>query len=203
MILSIQIEKISDFLATLSPLMDMYKDGNYSFASRAIDWLEEAEKLMSSLRLKEGAEMSSLRAQILKAGDIAKDDHGARTRSAIRRACCAAAADSVTRAESILRNRILQAEDKLNHFEEKLCEAVTAAVLVDCFTHSPREPRQQWLMKVWQELSQHNSIRPTTVYLATALLSVDRLYLLDKIMARLYENDAAVIHETPTPPLAN
>ena len=202
MVLIIQLEKIRDFLASLSKLMDEYKMGNYAFPIKSIEWLEEAEKIMSTLRLPEGAEMSTLRAQILKAGDIAKDDDGNRTRSSIRRACNAAAADSLTRAESILRNRILQAEDKLAHFEEKLCEALTAAVLVDCFTMPPQTPRQTWLNQVWFELSQHASIKPTTVYLATSLLAADRLYLLDKVMNRLFENEMNVVSfpsNTPSP----
>lgn len=61
MILFVQVEKITEFLATLSPLIDEYKAGNYAFAVRAIDWFQGAEDLMSSLRLPEGAEMSSLR----------------------------------------------------------------------------------------------------------------------------------------------
>lgn len=197
MILFMQVEKISDFLSTLSPLIDEYKAGNYAFAVRAIDWLQAAENLMSSLRLPEGAEMSSLRAQILKAGDIAKDDEGRRTRSAIRRSCNAAAADALERAESILRRRIVEAEEKLQHFEDKLSEAVTAAVLVEAFPYPPQEPRQMWLEQVWAGLTRHQSIRPTTIYLATSLLASDRLFILDRIMNRLFQSSTAVMAPRP------
>lgn len=197
MILFVQVEKITEFLATLSPLIDEYKAGNYAFAVRAIDWLQGAEDLMSSLRLPEGAEMSSLRGQILKAGDIAKDDEGRRTRAAIRRSCNAAAADALERAECILRRRVVEADEKLQHFEEKLSEAVTAAVLVEAFPYPPVAPRQAWLEQVWSGLSRHQSIRPTTIYLATSLLASDRLYLLDRIMNRLFQSSASVMASKP------
>lgn len=197
MIQFIQLEKLTVFLATLAPLIDEYKAGNFAFPVKAMDWLQQAEDLMSSLRLPEGAEMSSLRAMILKAGDTAKDDAGHRTRSSIRRDCNAAAADVLSRAEGIMRSRIAAAEDRLAHFEEKLCEALTAAALVNAIPQPPSHPRQVWLRQVWDSISQHQSIRPTTVYLATSLFAADRLYLLDKVTNRLFENDMSVMNSAP------
>ncbi|GAA4903554.1 hypothetical protein [Ferrimonas pelagia] len=198
MILCIQLEKITEYLKTLAPLIDRYKAGDYGFTVKAIDWLEATEKLMSELRLPEGAELSALRAQILKAGDLAQDDEGKRSRSAIRRACSAAAADALQRAEQILRHRQGAAEDKLQHFEDKLCEAVTAAVLVDAVPTPPTTPRTLWLQQAWTALSQHQSIRPTTVYLATSLFSADRMFLLDRVMNRLFEKELSV-HQSAAP----
>ncbi|WP_341504079.1 hypothetical protein [Gallaecimonas sp. GXIMD4217] len=193
MVLFIQVEKLRDFLATMKPLIDAYQQGDYGFSVRALKWLEDAQELMSQLRLPEGGEMSALRGQVLKAGDVAQDDDGRRTRAAIRRACSAAAADALQRAEAVMRSRIQEGEERLGHFEEKLCEALTAATLVDAFPTPPTQPRQLWLQQVWSALSCHQSIRPTTVYLATSLMSSDRLYLLDKIMNRLFQEEMAVI----------
>jgi hypothetical protein len=194
MIWSVRLQMIDTHLATLAPLIDVYAKGDPNFVPRVLAWLEESEKMMSRLHLPEGAEMSSLRGQILKAADTAKDEEGRPTRRAIRHAQNAAAADALTRTEALLQARAREAEQKLEHYEEKLVQAVTAAGLIKGTIPPPTgESREKWLRQIWANLTRHDALRPTTMYLASALTAADRLVLLDRIMSRLLEPDLPVL----------
>jgi len=191
MIFCVQIEKLSSFLSTLAPLMDRYQRGELSFADDALKWLEEAEKTMSSLRIPEGAEMSALRGRIIRSSDTSTNPEGHTTRSALRRARNAAASEALERAEAILRNRLLAAEDRLRLFEEKLCEGITALVLQ---TPLPEKtiPHMQLLNQVWNQLRQQKSTRPLALYIAASLTHYDRCFILDRVLSRVTNEELAL-----------
>lgn len=194
MIWSVRLQMIDNHLATLAPLIDAYAKGDHNFVPHTLAWLQETEGMMSRLHLPEGAEMSSLRGQILKTADTARDEEGRSTRRAIRQAQNAAAADALTRTEALLQARAREAEQKLEHYEEKLVQAVTAAGLINGTIPSPAgESREKWLRQIWANLTRHDALRPTTMYLAAALSTVDRLFLLDRIMSRLTQPDLPVV----------
>lgn len=194
MIWSFRQQKIVAHLATLAPLIDAYAHGDYNFVPKVLAWLQETETLMSMLQLPEGAEMSSLRGQIIKAADAAKDEEGRQTRRAIRQAQNVAAADALTRTESLLQARAREAEDHLDHFEEKLVQAITAAGLVNgTIPMPPLSSREKWLRQIWANLNMHEALRPSTMYLASSLSTIDRLFLLDRIMTRLLQTDLPVL----------
>jgi hypothetical protein len=189
MIFCVQLEKLGAQLATLSPLFGRYQRSDPLFAEGALQWLEEAEKAMSTLRLPEGAEMSALRGRILKAPDALPAGESRPTRAALRRARDSAAAEALERAESILRRRVLAAEERLKFFEEKLCEGVTAFLMQNELP--PRGPAHQaWLLRVWESFRQFAATRPLAVYMAASLASTDRCYLLDQVLARVLETTA-------------
>lgn len=190
---SIMMERLSACAAEIADVMDYYTQRDPSFPARALLWLKDAEKVMSELRLPEGAEMATLRGAILKADDVARDDEGKRTRRAITHARNAAAADSLARGEEILRTRIAQSEDRLAHFEGKLVEAMTAAVLLGLIPERGGHPLEGWLRQVWESLNGRQELRPTMIYMAAALKSVDRLYVLNQVMSRVMERDLPVM----------
>jgi len=70
---------------------------------------------------------------------------------------------------------------------------MTAAVLVGLVDSPTDEPRERWLARVWQRLATHQATRPTAVYMAAALHASDRLYLLDRVLARLADPDLGVL----------
>lgn len=188
MILCVQIENIRVCLNSFAPLMDRYQRGEVNFPDDALKWLEEAEKTMSALRLPDGAEMSSLRGRILKAADALATDDAKPPRSAVRRARNAAAADALDRAEAILRNRLLTAEERLKLFEDKLCEGMTAFLLQNLLPDTVA-PHQTWLLLVWDRLRQFQATRPLTLYLAVSLSQVDRSFILDRVLSRSATSD--------------
>jgi len=193
MFYSIRLERLSSRSAEIAALIDLYTLRDPEFPAKALLWLDATEKTMSELRLPEGAEMSTLRGGIVKADDIARDEEGKRTRRAVTQARNAAAADALARGEQILRARITEAEDVLRRFEEKLVEAMTAAVLLGILPERRDEGREAWLYAVWAALVNRQEIRPTTVYLAAALKSVDRLYVLDRVMDRVKDRTLPVM----------
>jgi hypothetical protein len=193
MILCVQMDRLGSCLSTLAPLIDGYRNGNPSFPDDTLKWLEEAEKTMSTSRLPEGAEMSALRGRILKVPDALPADEGRPKRTAVRRARNAAAAEALERAEAILRRRVLDAEERLRHFEDKLCEGLTAFLLQNSLPERSL-PHQVWLNQIWTGFQKFQATRPLAIYIAASLSKVDRNYILDRVMARVAENMETVAH---------
>ncbi|MCA9720424.1 MAG: hypothetical protein KC468_37525 [Myxococcales bacterium] len=190
MALFAQIETIAEQLRGLAPIVDRYEAGDPEFPRATAAWLRDAERLMASHKLPEGAELPALRASIAAAADQVRADEG---RAYRRRAANVAAASALERAEQLLREQHQRAARRLEHFEEKLIEAVTAAVIIDLVQRPPAKRWEEWLHKVWAELTAHTATRPTTVYIATSLSSPDRLYILDRVLSRLVELELPVL----------
>jgi hypothetical protein len=183
MILAVHLDKLAFHLSNLAPLIDQYQYGEPDFADNALKWLEEAEKIMSQLRLPEGSEMSALRSRIIKAVDVSALESKA-TRSNLRKARNVAAAEALERAESIMRSRLLTAEERLRFFEEKLCEGMTALLLQ---TPLPEKKGSytEWLNLVWDHLRQEKSTLPLVLYITASLTPYDRSLILDRVLSRV------------------
>jgi len=188
MILYVRIEKLGSCLQTVASLMDRYQHGEPGFPNDTLKWLENAEKTMSMLRLAEGSEMSALRGRILKAPDALPVEDGRPKRASVRRAQNAAAAEALERAESILRRRLLEAEDRLQRFEDKLCEGITAFLLQNSLPKKT-SPHEVWLNHIWKQFHQFQATRPLATYIAASLTKVDRCYILDRVLTRAAENE--------------
>ena len=199
MLLAMRVENIGDRLRGLGAVVDRYERGDPEFPEAAIAWLRGCEQLLLGLRLREGAELATLRGSIARAGERGAIDDPERTsrRGAARRARAVAAAEALERAGAILQQAATEAESRLRHFESKLTEALTAAVLVGLVSYPPEEPRERWLALIWQRLAGHQATRPTAVYLAAALHAPDRLYVLDHVLSRLCEPALGVLAPSP------
>ncbi|MEZ4428268.1 MAG: hypothetical protein R3A51_11335, partial [Nannocystaceae bacterium] len=126
MILCVRVEQLRDHLTAVGPLLDRHERGDLDFPTKASAWLREAEATLTSLRLPEdAAALASLRAEITKAGEVARagGDAAVSPRALARRARVTAAADALAQASARLRERVLEASARLEHFEEKLIEA--------------------------------------------------------------------------------
>ena len=184
MIYCVQIDKLGENLQALTGVMDLYQQRDPAFPDRALGWLTEAEKSMGRLRLPEGSEMATLRGRITRAEDQALDEEGRPTRKVRTRARNAAAAEALERAEAILRGRVTAAEERLQQFEDKLCEGMTAFLLEHQLP--PRNVGQQeWLKQIWAMFSAGKATRPLSIYLSASLSLVDRLFILDRVLARV------------------
>ncbi|MGV8174570.1 MAG: hypothetical protein ACP5OU_02580 [Methanothrix sp.] len=187
MILSLQVEKLSAHLSTLAPLMDRYQKGDPSFADEALKWLEEAAKVMSSLRLPECSEMSALRGRILKAGDLSRTSSVKPSRTAARQARNAASADALEHAEEIMQSRVLAAEKRLRFFDEKICE-ILATFMAQKQKTDIITIYQVGLDQVWKEMSENPTTRPHVLYVSASISSLDRSVILNQILNRTKEN---------------
>ncbi len=197
MILCVQIDKLGSCLKTLAPLMDSYQNGKPSFPDDTLKWLENAEKTMGMLRLADGAEMSALRGRILKAPDALPAEDGRPKRTAVRRAQNAAAAEALERAETIIRRRLLDAEERLQRFEDKLCEGITAFLLQNSLPKKT-SPHEVWLNQIWKRFHEFQATRPLAIYIAASLTKVDRCYILDRVLTRAAENESESSQSNPT-----
>ena len=195
MLLAMRVESIGERLRGLGEVVDRYERGDPEFPEAAIAWLRAGEQLLLRLHVREGADLAALRASIARAGERApeRDAEATSRRGAARRARAAAAAEALERAAALLQQAAGEADTRLRHFETKLTEAMTAAVLVGLVEPQRGDPRERWLARTWQRLADHQATRPTAVYLAAALHAPDRLYLLDRVLARLVEPNLGVL----------
>ena len=198
MFLFMRIERLGAHVAQLKDLMDRYGRGDPRFIPDALNWLTVGEKVMSELRLPQGSEMSALRSRILRVADAAPASEE-RTRAVMRRAQNAAATEALERAETVMRQIVVEASDRLDRFEEKLAEAVTTAAMAGALP--PRSPVwMDWLRQVWQGMVQCSETRALTVYLAASLPSPDRLFILDRVLSRLADVGSASSASRPSSP---
>jgi hypothetical protein len=191
MVLCMQVEKIRRCLEAVPPLMDRYQRKEVSFPDHVIKWLEDAEKNIASLRLPQVSELATLRGNVLKVEDSLSSGDDRPSRSSVRRASNSTAADSLSRAESILRDQLNTAEDKLKQFEDKLCEGMTAFLLQNTLPPMAGMSRQTWLLYVWEDIRRFQATRPLALYLATSLTQVDRCFILDEILNRMSDWNAS------------
>lgn len=194
--LCMQLDGLSEHLEGLAPLLDSYRDGKLDYPERALAWLSEAEQLMGRLRLRQGAEMSALRSRILKAEDALRMADSEAGRSAVRRARNAATSEALERAETILRERVSAAEERLTMFEDKLCEGFTAFLLQAALPEKD-VPHMQWLDKIWQALNGLDATRPLALYFAASLAPMDRSYILDRVLHRVSRQGLAPLEMPP------
>jgi hypothetical protein len=189
MILCVHIERLGPRLASLAALMDSYQRGEPEFPDAALRWLDETEKTMASLRLTEASELSALRGTVLKTKDDLSTREKRPARSAIRSARNAAAVDALSRAEEFVRERVRESEHRLDQFEEKLCEGMTALLLQVALPNPGIEGTTR-LRQTWRLLQQQDCTKALAIYLDASLSMVDRLYLLDRVLGRLEQRDA-------------
>jgi hypothetical protein len=182
------IEELDKRSKMVSPLIDLYKKGDSTFPAQVIVWLEKTEEVMSRLHLTEGGEMSVLRSRVLKFADVYRANDEKPTQSAIRKGKNAEAATVVERAEEIIRTAIVNSEDRLLQFENKLCEGMTAFLLENSLPPN-RRSYMDWLNQIWSMIKTQPSTRALAMYINASLVSYDRTYILDKVIARLAEED--------------
>ncbi|MDX8377625.1 MAG: hypothetical protein R8L53_06335 [Mariprofundales bacterium] len=191
---SIQIEKLSCQLIKVTAVIDLYAKNDVSFPFAALKWIEDAEKLMASLRLPDSAQLAILRGKLLAIEDSCNDSDGRKLpRSEIRRAMGAQSAAVLEDGTALLQHRRQLAQDKIDHFSTKLEEAMTAAALSSIIPIPETEPRQAWLELVWRQLAAFQATRPTAVYVSTSLIAIDRLYILDQILTRMMSKQLPVM----------
>ncbi len=194
MILCLRVERLSERLQGLGGVIDRYERGDPDFAEAAIAWLRATESLMAGLRAREAGELAVLRGGITRSGERALQAEGERVpRGALRRARAVAAAEALERAGALVQQLVGEAEGRLRHFEGKLIEAITAGVLVGLVTARGEVSQERWLALTWRRLAEHQATRPTAVYIASALHAPDRLYILDRVLARLGEPEMTVL----------
>lgn len=182
------IEELDKRVKMVRPLINLYKNGDSSFPSQVITWLDDTEEVMSRLHLPQGSEMSVLRSKILKFTDIYRPTGEKATQSAMRKGKNAEAATVVERAEEIIRTAIENSEERLLQFENKLCEGMTAFLLENSLPPN-RGGYMFWLNQIWSEIKAQPSTRALAMYINASLVSFDRTYILDKVISRLREED--------------
>ncbi len=181
MLQSIIKEILTAHLARLSDLAAKYRRDEPSWPNEAEKWLEEAEKHLAQFRFPDAGLIAAARGGISKAADTARAG-GQSTRRQAEKAGRATSWEAVQEAARLLEQHARQADEKLQTFEDKLCEGLTAY-----FLHhpAPGETRPQ-AEDVWQGIKTWDSTKPLALYVEASLGMQDRLYLLHRILSRFH-----------------
>lgn len=185
-----RIENLQTPLAEISQLVAAYQRGELSFADDTVKWLDDTEKRLAQLRIPGSSEIATLKGRILKTADAMSQGAEKPARSQLRAARNVAAAEALERVEEIMRHALQEAEERLERFEEKLCEGMTAFCL-QVELPEKYKPHSTWLQEIWDMIAANGPTRPLALYLASSLSLADRLFLLNTIITRI--NDYTVL----------
>ncbi len=177
MLHSLVKEMFTSHLERLSGLASLYRDGSPHWLPESEAWLIESEKLMARFRFAEGSRIAAARGNIAKAMDMPPGEGQSPRRQAERR-CRAAAQEALDEAARLMTMRARQSEEKLQAFEEKLCEGVTAYLLQHPLVEDGITPTASGL---WQGLKAYEATKALALYMETALGHQDREYLMENI----------------------
>lgn len=190
-----QIARIDELLLRLPSLVDACTSTAASPVAKTAAWLRDAEQALARLRLGNAGNLSALRATLEnRAGRRPGESAGQRRSQSLD-----ALVEALVEAEAVLRKHRLDAEEKLDSHEGKLVEALTVLVLTGHLPERPADKPSDWPARVWQALATQPPTRPTAVWLATSLGTLDRLFLLDRLLVRLASSG---IQLQPDPPPA-
>jgi hypothetical protein len=170
---------------SLGALSDLLARGEPSYPERVLAWLDETEKALARLRRSEAALLASLRGKLLCARDGLRDP-AVPGELTPRKQLRGAAAMYLCQAEELLRSALAGIDEQLGPLRNQLAQLVSAGYLLGLIAApSDNGEREAWLRQTWSRLSETEQTRGMTVYLRTTLTPVDRLYLLDELLANL------------------
>lgn len=181
MLYSLVKEMLTSHLQQLSSLTNMYRRQDANWLNSAEIWLEEAEGLMGRFRFAEGGLIAVARGSIAKANDAVYPE-GKNRRKQIVSASRAAAHNALEEAARLMSVRVSQAEERLQAFEDKLCEGMTAYMLEnpETLNYVFTKPAN-----LWTALKSNSATTALILYAEASIGMQDRMYLLENIMARI------------------
>lgn len=183
--LTVTRERIRERLRALLPVMDTCARGDPTCYDEALRWLSETQEVLKQVRCAEAGLMGTLRAKLSAARDGFRDPAipGSMTP---RKALRATAAVYLGQAEAALREQAAALSGKLDPMKDQMAQLLAVSQLVAPFPALPPGGVDQgWLEHVWATLPQIDQTRLVRSHLNTALAQVDRLYLLDELLANL------------------
>lgn len=192
-------ETLQRQLAQVPSIIDLYAKGEPTLVDRTARWLQETESALTRLRRPEAALMATLRGRLIAAKDGFRDPEvgGEMTPRKVVRA---AAAYYLSKAESVLRERIALIDAQLDPIRNQMAQLISACHVTQPIPLVPTDSREQWLRSIWTTLQNNEATRPWHVLLTTTLGLTDRLYLLDELLMNL---SAGVVAPVGTAPNTN
>lgn len=201
MVRIMRIEKLRECLGALRGLVARYEGARDDFTELALNWLDKAETLLREERLPEATDVLTARTSVLSADDRSKA--AGQVGVARRRASALAAVDALCHAEALLRKQLLANEEKIDAYEDKLVEAITALIVLGHLPPMDDLGGQAWASRVWDALASQQATRPTAVWLSAALASPDRMVLLHRVLDRVLSSDLPVLVSARAPTAVN
>lgn len=179
-------ETLLGHLHEVTALADGYAGGD--FAGGTIAWLKSVEESLGKLRHPQASLAASERARVAAAGDEPSDsaEPGRRTR---RKHTRWVAREALGRVEERLREEVLAIDARFAELRDKLAQAVAMAHAQDPMALAATGPREAWLRAAWRHCRGVANVAPLLRSLEAALKPMDRLNLLDDVLANMQASE--------------
>ncbi len=184
---SILREKLIAQAIKLSEVSALYKTEKYRFANAYLEWLENAEKDLSSLRSPVSILLQAEKATVSSALDGYRPDYIVQSKS-IRKNQLVVAAKSLEKISREFYIVIGNIDGMLEQLNEKMCHAVAVIAGKVPDLYDSIQPDKQGIETVWNLLKSNPETNPIFNYFSAKLPVADRNYILTDIIVKIKSN---------------
>ncbi len=179
-------ETLIGHLREISTLANGYDGGD--FAAGTMDWLQSIEESLGKLRHPQASLAAAERARIRPADDEPQEDSSTSRRSRRKHARWVAR-EALGKVEERLREEVLSIDERFAELRDKLAQAVAMAHAQSPLPLPPTQPHEAWLRTAWRHCRGVANVAPLLLSLEAALKPMDRLNLLDDVLANLIASE--------------
>jgi hypothetical protein len=184
---SILREKLLTQAVKLADIGSVYRTESHRFVEAYFNWLEEAEKDLSTLRSPISILLQSEKSSLTSVLD-GFSPNGIQPGKSIRKTQKAAAAQSLDRVSREFYSKIESIDNAFDQLTEKLCHAIAVLATKDPEVYKNLQLSQQGVDAVWKLLAETPETTPMYHYFCAKLTSVDRNYILMDIIQKIQSN---------------
>lgn len=183
--LSLTRETLLEHLDDVHDLVTRYTRRE-TFLEEVINWMLALEKSLQRMRSPLSSFVASQRGLIMATFDGYRDPAiSAESLKLRKKAERATTMIILNRVSEVLGQRVNDVDNELSALREKMVSFIAAASVKQPLPLPPREPRDQWLVEVWDILGRDQTTLTLYTYLNGSLSKQDRLYLLNDILVDL------------------
>ncbi len=180
-------EKLMVQAAKLTAVSGIYRTEDYRFVDAYFNWLEGAEKELSSLRSPINIMLQAEKSSLTSVLDGYVPNHVQAGKS-IRKIQKAAAAQSLEKVSIEIYSKIENIDHALEQSSEKLCNAIAVLAIKEPELYKKLHPNQDGIDTIWKILGETPETIPIYNYFCAKLESSDINYLLMDIIQKIESN---------------
>lgn len=180
-------EKLLAQAMKLAGVSDVYRTESHRFVDAYFDWLEEAEKDLSSLRSPFGILLQAEKSSLTSILDGYLPNYIQEGKS-IRKIQKAVAAQSLENVSKEIYSKIENIDHTLDESSEKLCHAIAVLAIKEPELYNRLQVNKHGVDTIWKMLGRTPETIPIYNYFCAKLASTDIDYLLMDIIQKIVSN---------------
>ena len=180
-------EKLMSQMIKLADVSNIYRTQNYRFVDAYFNWLQEAEKDLSSLRSPISILLQAEKSSLTSVLDGYLPDYiqnGKSTKKNQR----AVAAQSLDKISKEIYSKIESIDRYLEQINEQLCHAIAVLANKEPDLFNGLKANQHGIDSIWDGLGRIPETRPMYNYFCNKLAQTDRNYLIIDIIQKALSN---------------